>query len=202
MDDGRYINNGWLQELPDPITKLTWDNAAIMSPVLAKHLGVNTGDLVQHCRHRKGPAMPEKKNIRRELVIAVLISPGHADNSITIPLGYGRKKTGPVGEEAGFNGYLLRNSSNPHFITADGKTVEKRRSHESGWDVRAFDHAGSLEHRRPRPRARSDGRALSQRPRIREEDRGGRTNCRTRICRRFTAIRRSRPRISGGCRSI
>ncbi len=46
-------------------------------------------------------------------MIAALISPGHADNSITIPLGYGRKKTGPVGEEAGFNGYLLRNSSNP-----------------------------------------------------------------------------------------
>ena len=58
-------------------------------------------------------------------MIAALISPGHADNSITIPLGYGRKKTGPVGEEAGFDGYLLRNSSNPHFITADGKTVEK-----------------------------------------------------------------------------
>ena len=41
MDDGRYINNGWLQELPDPITKLTWDNAAMMSPAFAKHLGVD-----------------------------------------------------------------------------------------------------------------------------------------------------------------
>ena len=47
MDDGRYINNGWLQEMPDPITKLTWDNAALMSPALAKHLGVDTGDLVR-----------------------------------------------------------------------------------------------------------------------------------------------------------
>jgi molybdopterin-containing oxidoreductase family iron-sulfur binding subunit len=124
MDDGRYINNGWLQELPDPITKLTWDNAAIMSPVLAKHLGVNTGDLISIAVTEKG-LDAQGKNIRRELVIAALVSPGHADNSITIPLGYGRKKTGPVGEEAGFNGYLLRNSSNPHFITADGKTVEK-----------------------------------------------------------------------------
>ena len=123
MDDGRYINNGWLQELPDPITKLTWDNAALMSPVLAKHLGVNTGDLVNIAITEKG-LDAQKKNIRRELVIAALVSPGHADNSITIPLGYGRKQTGPVGEEAGFNGYLLRNSSNPHFITADGKTVE------------------------------------------------------------------------------
>jgi MoCo/4Fe-4S cofactor protein with predicted Tat translocation signal len=123
MDDGRYINNGWLQELPDPITKLTWDNAALMSPVFAKHLGVNTGDLVNIAITEKG-LDAQKKNIRRELVIAALVSPGHADNSITIPLGYGRKQTGPVGEEAGFNGYLLRNSSNPHFITADGKTVE------------------------------------------------------------------------------
>jgi molybdopterin-containing oxidoreductase family iron-sulfur binding subunit len=123
MDDGRYINNGWLQELPDPITKLTWDNAAIMSPVLAKHLRVETGDLVSIAITEKG-LDAQKKNIRRELVIAALISPGHADASISIPLGYGRKGTGPVGEEAGFNGYLLRNSSNPHYITADGKTVE------------------------------------------------------------------------------
>jgi len=123
MDDGRYINNGWLQELPDPITKLTWDNAAIMSPALAKHLKVETGDLIQVAVTEKG-LDAQKKNIRRELVIAALVSPGHADNSITIPLGYGRKQTGPIGEEAGFNGYLLRNSTNPHFITADGKTVE------------------------------------------------------------------------------
>jgi MoCo/4Fe-4S cofactor protein with predicted Tat translocation signal len=123
MDDGRYINNGWLQELPDPITKLTWDNAALMSPVLAKHLHVETGDLVSIAITEKG-LDAQKKNIRRELVIAALISPGHADASISIPLGYGRKGTGPVGEEAGFNGYLLRNSSNPHYITADGKTVE------------------------------------------------------------------------------
>jgi molybdopterin-containing oxidoreductase family iron-sulfur binding subunit len=123
MDDGRYINNGWLQELPDPISKLTWDNAALMSPVLAKHLGVETGDLINIAITEKG-LDSNKKNIRRELVIAALVSPGHADHSISIPLGYGRKQTGPVGEEAGFNGYLLRNSSNPHFIAADGKTVE------------------------------------------------------------------------------
>ena len=123
MDDGRYINNGWLQELPDPITKLTWDNAAIMSPSQAKHLGVENGDLINISITEKGQDA-QKRNIKRELVIAALISPGHADRSITIPLGYGRKRTGVVGEEAGFNGYLLRNSTNPHSITADGKTVE------------------------------------------------------------------------------
>jgi MoCo/4Fe-4S cofactor protein with predicted Tat translocation signal len=123
VDDGRYINNGWLQELPDPITKLTWDNAALMSPEMAKHLGVNSGDLI-NVAVTETTKDAQGKNIRRELVIAALISPGHADNSISISLGYGRKKTGPVGEEAGFNGYLLRNSSNPHYIAVDSKTVE------------------------------------------------------------------------------
>ena len=123
MDDGRYINNGWLQELPDPITKLTWDNAALMSPAMAKHLGVNTGDLV-NIAVTETTKDAQQKNIRRELVIAAVISPGHADNSISIALGYGRKKTGPIGEEAGFNGYLLRTSSNPHYMAVDSKTIE------------------------------------------------------------------------------
>jgi MoCo/4Fe-4S cofactor protein with predicted Tat translocation signal len=123
VDDGRYINNGWLQEMPDPITKLTWDNAALMSPEMAKHLGVNTGDLI-NIAVTETTKDAQQKNIRRELVIAAVISPGHADHSISIALGYGRKKTGPVGEEAGFNGYLLRNSSNPHYMAVDNKTVE------------------------------------------------------------------------------
>jgi len=124
MDDGRYINNGWLQELPDPVTKLTWDNAALMSPAYAKHLGVKNGDLI-NIAIKETTLDANQKPMNRELIIAALISPGHADNSITIPLGYGRKQTGPVGEEAGFNGYLLRTSSNPHFIAADAKTVTK-----------------------------------------------------------------------------
>ena len=90
MDDGRYSNNGWLQEMPDPITKLTWDNGAMMSPDFAKSLGVETGDLVRDhdCRTARGDANDQPA--RRELVIAAVVSPGHADNSITIPLGYGR----------------------------------------------------------------------------------------------------------------
>ncbi|MEY2559774.1 MAG: hypothetical protein QOG51_189 [Verrucomicrobiota bacterium] len=123
MDDGRYINNGWLQELPDPITKLTWDNAALMSPVLAKHMGVNTGDLINIAVTETTKDIHQNP-IKRELVIAAVVSPGHADNSISIALGYGRKKTGPVGEEAGFNAYLLRTSSNPHYIAVEGKTIE------------------------------------------------------------------------------
>lgn len=121
MDNGSYINNGWMQELPDPITKLTWDNAAQMSPDLARHLGVDTGDLIRVVVADQRTF--QKKPVEREVVIAALVQPGHADNSITIPLGYGRKHTGPIGEEAGFNGYLLRTPSNPHYIVADGQAV-------------------------------------------------------------------------------
>jgi molybdopterin-containing oxidoreductase family iron-sulfur binding subunit len=144
MDDGRYTNNGWLQELPDPITKLTWDNAALMSPTFAKRLGVQTGDLVQiTVTEKSAPQEP----IKRELVIAALVSPGHADNSITIPLGYARKmprfdslpysggavaEEPKIGEQAGFNAYLLRTASNPHFVVADGRTIESIRVAKAG----------------------------------------------------------------------
>src|SRR5438477_5857610 len=83
LDDGRYINNGWLQELPDPITKLTWDNAALMSPAFAEHLGVATGDLI-NIAVTETTKDAAGKGIRRELVIAALVWPGNADNSISI----------------------------------------------------------------------------------------------------------------------
>jgi molybdopterin-containing oxidoreductase family iron-sulfur binding subunit len=131
MDDGRYANNGWLQEMPDPITKLTWDNAAIMSPVMAKSLGIETGDLIQISITDVAKDQNDQP-IRRELVIAAYVSPGHVDDSITIPLGYGRKKAGPIADEAGFNGYFLRTALNPHFVVADGKNVESVRVSKVG----------------------------------------------------------------------
>jgi molybdopterin-containing oxidoreductase family iron-sulfur binding subunit len=136
MDDGRYASNGWLQELPDPITKLTWDNAALMSPAFAKKLSVQTGDLIQIAITEKG-AHPQPT--KRELVIAALISPGHADNSITIPLGYARKipefgvlpyaggalkEQSKIAEQSGFNAYLLRTAANPYVAVAGGQGIE------------------------------------------------------------------------------
>ncbi|MCA1657861.1 MAG: hypothetical protein LC627_01015, partial [Verrucomicrobiaceae bacterium] len=137
IDDGRYINNGWLQEMPDPVTKLTWDNAALLSPVYAKHLGVKSGDLLE-ITVTETTVGADDKPLQRHLVIPAMIVPGHADYSITIPLGYGRMvgpqgplpyaggkadDHPPAGETSGFNGYLLRTSTNPHFIVADEKTV-------------------------------------------------------------------------------
>ena len=139
MDDGRYANNGWLQELPDPITRLTWDNAALMSPAFAKALGVSTGDLVQITITEKSAAL---EPIKRELVIAALVSPGHADNSITIPLGWARKmpqfyelpyagadlkEKVKIEEQSGFNGYFLRTAANPHFTVAGGQGIDSVR---------------------------------------------------------------------------
>ncbi|HEV8185092.1 MAG TPA: 4Fe-4S dicluster domain-containing protein, partial [Chthoniobacterales bacterium] len=138
VDDGRYINNGWLQELPDPVTKLTWDNAALISPSLARHHKINTGDMIE-ITVTETMMDADQKPVQRQLVIPVMVAPGHADCSITIPLGYGRAMAGgnaftysgggnpadtsPAGHAIGFNAYLLRTSTNPHFITADAKTV-------------------------------------------------------------------------------
>jgi MoCo/4Fe-4S cofactor protein with predicted Tat translocation signal len=146
MDDGRHSNNGWLQELPDPITKLTWDNGAMMSPDFAKSLGVDTGDLVQISITDTARDANDQP-IVRELVIAALVAPGHAESSITIPLGYGRGIAGrgplpyagdaaannpPTGDVPGFNAYFLRSAATPHFAVADAKTIESIRVSKVG----------------------------------------------------------------------
>jgi MoCo/4Fe-4S cofactor protein with predicted Tat translocation signal len=104
LDDGRHANNGWLQELPDPITKLTWDNAAWISPASAKKLGVDTQDVIEVAVEN------------RRIEIAVVVTPGHADNSLTIPLGYGRTVVGPVGRGTGVDANVLRTSRQPFLI--------------------------------------------------------------------------------------
>ncbi len=95
MDDGRYANNGWMQELPDPITKLTWDNAVLVSRKTARELGVQNGDVVEitlNGRSVKGP---------------IWTQPGMADYSLGLALGYGRERAGRVGTGVGFNAYKI-----------------------------------------------------------------------------------------------
>ncbi len=99
--DGRFANNGWLQELPKPLTKLTWDNAALVSPKLAQRLGLANEDQVE-LRYR-GAAV----------LAPVWIVPGQADATVAVALGYGRSRAGRVGTGAGFDGYLLRRSDEP-----------------------------------------------------------------------------------------
>jgi len=111
VNDGRYNNNGWLQEVPDPITKITWDNAALVSPKTAGELGLKDTDVV---KISVGPRMIEAP---------IFITPGQSDHSLTLPLGYGRTETGKVGTGTGFSSYPLRTSENPYY--AVGATVSK-----------------------------------------------------------------------------
>jgi MoCo/4Fe-4S cofactor protein with predicted Tat translocation signal len=108
--DGRFANNGWLQELPKPMTKLTWDNAALISPATAEQLQQENGDVVS-VQHEG-----------RTLRVPLWIVPGHAKDSVTITVGYGRVRAGRLGNEAGFNAYTLRGSTSPWFGAASIQT--------------------------------------------------------------------------------
>jgi molybdopterin-containing oxidoreductase family iron-sulfur binding subunit len=100
--DGSFANNAWLQELPDPVTKVTWDNAAVMSPATAAQLGVRSGDVV--ALSLRG----------REQRAAAFVLPGHADEAVTLRLGYGREGAEEVARGVGTNGYLLRTHGAPY----------------------------------------------------------------------------------------
>jgi molybdopterin-containing oxidoreductase family iron-sulfur binding subunit len=106
LHDGRFANDGWLQELPDPVTKLTWDNPALLSPATAKSLGVADEDLVT-------------VTVRGvSLTLPVTVMPGQADGTVMLTLGYGRKDAGRVGSAVGADAYAVRCSAAPDVDTA------------------------------------------------------------------------------------
>ena len=109
--DGRFANNGWLQELPKPLTKLTWDNAALMSPNTAGKLGLTT-EIGKHGGNVYADTVTLKlQGLQSSKPVPVWIMPGQPDGVITVHLGYGRTRAGRVGNDAGFNAYELRNSN-------------------------------------------------------------------------------------------
>jgi molybdopterin-containing oxidoreductase family iron-sulfur binding subunit len=115
LQDGRWANNGWLQEVPKPLTKLTWDNVALLSPHTAEELGVSNGS---HLKLTVG---------EQSLIAPVWILPGQAEKTITVNLGYGREKAGRVGSGLGFNANILRTSDHVwhgsvKVAKANGKT--------------------------------------------------------------------------------
>jgi MoCo/4Fe-4S cofactor protein with predicted Tat translocation signal len=111
IHDGQFSNNGWLQELPKPMTKLTWDNAVLIGPKMAEKQGIKTEDVV------------ELELNGKKVTGAVWIQAGHPDNSVTIFLGYGRKRAGRVGTAQGFDAYALRTTAAPWI--ASGVTLRK-----------------------------------------------------------------------------
>lgn len=143
--DGRFANNGWLQELPKSLTRLTWDNAVLISPATAERLGLSNEEVVE-LRYRgravRGP---------------VWIMPGHAEDSVTVHLGYGRTHAGRVGTGAGFNAYAIRTSDAPWF--GPGLEIHKsgeryplaRTQHHHSMEGRNLVRVGTIEQFREHP---------------------------------------------------
>lgn len=111
IGDGRYANNGWLQELPKPLTTITWDNAVLVGPALAERLALQNEEVVEIAHEGRTISGP------------VWILPGHPDQSVTVHLGYGRRRAGRVGSKRGFDVYPLRTSANPW--SAQGISIRK-----------------------------------------------------------------------------
>ena len=150
--DGRWIDNGWLQEAPDPVSKLTWDNAALIAPKTAKELGIYDEIIKLETKfasvspdgegeNRKSPMITVKVN-GKTLEIPVLVSFGQAENTIIIPLGYGQSfndedelgrgvqnagHTGLVGVNRGFDAYPLRTQATAYFATGATVSLTEKR---------------------------------------------------------------------------
>jgi MoCo/4Fe-4S cofactor protein with predicted Tat translocation signal len=103
LHDGRFANDGWLQELPDPLTKLTWDNPALVSPKTAESLGLANEDWVR------------VDYAGRSLELPVWLLPGMMDGVIALTLGYGRSHAGRIGSGVGFDTFTVRSSKAPGF---------------------------------------------------------------------------------------
>lgn len=139
IGDGRWANNGWLQELPKPLTQLTWDNAALVSPALAASQRLRNGDMVELRLGERVQRAP------------VWIAPGQAERSVTVYLGYGRRNAGQVGNGLGFDANTLRRAG---ALWNEGglqlrPTGERRElagtQHHFAMEGRALVRAGTLE---------------------------------------------------------
>lgn len=109
VHDGSFANNGWLQELPRPMSKLVWDNAALLAPATAERQGFAQGDVI------------EVELGGRTVRLPVWLSPGHPPDAVTLTLGYGRRRAGRVGTGVGVDVSPLRSAAAPHF--ARGATL-------------------------------------------------------------------------------
>jgi molybdopterin-containing oxidoreductase family iron-sulfur binding subunit len=146
VHDGRYANNGWLQECPKPINKVTWDNFAIISGPTAAKLALAPHEEPYHANAKMLKITVDGK----DLAMPAWIQPGHPDDSVTVYLGYGRERAGSVGNKTGFNTYLLRTTAAPWIATEGVKlaagegeyllasTQEHFNLDASGIEVKAF----------------------------------------------------------------
>ena len=113
LRDGRYANNAWLQELPDPVSKVTWDNYVAINPKYADKLGIAEFDLV------------EVKSDKYSITLPALYQPGQAVGTVSIAIGYGRTKTGKAGNEVGKNAYPFLSFVNGTFQYTGAVSIAK-----------------------------------------------------------------------------
>ena len=149
--DGSFTNNGWLQELPKPLTKLTWDNAVMVSPATAERLnremktvkpeGPGLGPGTGGPWYSPGPTEAVKHEVvelsfqGRKVLGPLLVVPGQADDCVVVTLGYGRQRAGRIGTGQGFNAYSIRTAQNAWF----GSGLEIARTHQ-GYDLATTQH--------------------------------------------------------------
>lgn len=152
MDDGRFANNGWLQECPDPITKISWDNAILISPRLAKELGVYPHGSnpqvarVENAEYQQGKEVAHLAEVTvdgRKVSGPLHIQPGLANYTIILPLGYGRTQVGHVGTGSGFNAYSVRTSDAMGYATGASLKVtgtkQKLANTQEHWSMEGRD---------------------------------------------------------------
>ena len=144
--DGRFANLGWLQELPKPLTKLAWTNAAILSPRTATKLG---GFHVEERGKGHETEVVELRYRGRTVVAPVWILPGHPDDAVTVHLGHGRERAGRVGNGVGFSAYALRTSDAPWFgdgleVVRTGETTIVACTQDH-WTMEQPEHAAAAE---------------------------------------------------------
>ncbi|MCA9735709.1 MAG: TAT-variant-translocated molybdopterin oxidoreductase [Deferribacteres bacterium] len=143
--DGRFSNNGWMHELPDPVTKVVWENVALLSVATAKKQGFKNGDI----------ATLNLGDVKMEM--PVWIQPGLADNTVALEFGYGRNKLGRIADGSGFNVYPLRSLASWNYaingwLSKTGKSaaISNTQDHNS-MEGRALIREASLDHYRKKP---------------------------------------------------
>ena len=160
IHDGRFINNGWLQETPKPLTRTTWDNVAMISPAMAEKLGLYR--LQDENDHQSDSQVVLEIEFQGRTVKAPYWpQPGHPDNSVTLFLGYGQAESGRVGSERGYNAYSLRPAAAPYSAqgakvslaapSKDGKENPNISTHgdRQYWSVAVTQGHFSMEKREP-----------------------------------------------------
>jgi MoCo/4Fe-4S cofactor protein with predicted Tat translocation signal len=130
LHDGRFANDAWLQELPDPLTKLTWDNPALVSPKTADTLGLANEQVIR------------VEYSGRSLELPLWILPGMADSVVALTVGYGRSRAGRIGSGVGFDAFTVRGSKAPGFDSGVTLTKVARTS-----SLSATQNHGSMEGR-------------------------------------------------------